>query len=143
MSRPADGAGPPSWLIDVDATLIDGVSGSHLRPNARRLLELLRERGVRVHLWSSGGADYALRRARQHAVDHLVDDTFSKRRQDPSGPWELPAELRADPPVVLVDDVPDEVPTVGEVVRVRPFLGPNPYDDGLAGLFRLLGSDPP
>ena len=134
MNRPPARTGRPSWLFDVDATLIDGVTGSHLRPHARPLLELLRDRGVRVLLWSSGGADYALRRARQHAVDHLVDGAFGKRRSDPAGRWELPPELRDDPPDVLVDDVPAELPAAGEIVPVRPFLGPNPHDSGLAAL---------
>jgi len=124
----------PAWLFDVDATLIDGVTGGHLRPHARSLLEQLQARGIRVLLWSSGGAEYALRRARQHAIDHLVDGSFSKRRQDPGGPWDMPSELRTAPPSVLVDDVPDEVPAVGEVVRGRPYLGPNPHDDVLAHL---------
>jgi long-chain acyl-CoA synthetase len=130
-----------TWLFDVDATLIDGVSGSHLRPHARTLLELLRVRGVRVLLWSSGGAEYALRRARQHAVDHLVEGAFSKRRRDPSGPWDLPAELRDAPPDVMVDDVPAELPLAGEVVSVRPYLGHNPHDDVLAGLVQRLRTE--
>lgn len=133
------GTGRSAWLFDVDATLVDGVTGSYLRPHARPLLELLRDRGVRVLLWSSGGADYAFRRARQHAIDHLVDGTFSKQRRDPAGPWELPPELRDDPPDVLVDDVPAELPAVGQVVHVRPYLGPNPHDDGLADLLERLG----
>jgi long-chain acyl-CoA synthetase len=132
------GAQRPTWLFDVDATLVDGVTGSHLRPHARHLLELLRGQGARTLLWSSGGAEYALRRARQHAIDHLVDGVFDKRRGDTGGPWDLPPELRNHPPTVLVDDVPSEVPTIGEVVAVRPFLGPNPHDNGLVGLLQRL-----
>jgi long-chain acyl-CoA synthetase len=127
-----------SWLFDVDATLIDGITGGHLRPHARTLLETLRERGVRVLLWSSGGAEYALRRARQHGFDHLIDGSFAKRRPDPRDRWDLPTELHARPRLVLVDDVPDEVPEAGVVVRVRPYLGFNPHDTGLADLLRSV-----
>jgi hypothetical protein len=91
----------------------------------------LRRRGV-----------YALRRARQHAIDHLVDGVYGKRRTDPAGPWDIPQELRDDLPDVLVDDVPAELPAVGEIVPVRPFLGPNPHDGGLIGLLRRLENDP-
>jgi hypothetical protein len=65
-------------LFAVDATPVDGVTGGHLRPDARTLLELLRDCGVRVLLWSSGGADFALRRDRQDAIDHLVDAAYGK-----------------------------------------------------------------
>jgi hypothetical protein len=44
------GNAPPSGLFDVDATLIDEVTGSNLRPHARTLLEALRSRGIRLLL---------------------------------------------------------------------------------------------
>ncbi|MEU7816581.1 HAD family hydrolase [Pseudonocardia sp. NPDC049154] len=123
-----------TWLFDVDGTLIDGITGGSLRPGARPLLEALRARGVRVVLWSSGGADYAWRKARDNGFDDLVDETYSKVRADPDGLWDLPEEFVLAPPAVLVDDMSHEVPPVGEVVTVRQYLGPNPYDTGLAAL---------
>jgi hypothetical protein len=87
-----------------------------------------------VLLWSSGGAEYAWRKARDTGIADLVDSTYSKFRAHPDRQWELPEELVLAPPSVMVDDMPDEVPVVGEVVAVRQYLGPNPHDTGLAEL---------
>ena len=128
-----------SWLFDVDGTLVDGITGRSLRPGARSLLAALRLRDVRVLLWSSGGADYAWRRAHDTGIADLVDATYSKFRPHPDACWDLPAPLAAAPPAVLVDDMPHEVPPVGEVIGVRQYLGPNPHDTGLAGLADRVG----
>ncbi|MEB3070719.1 HAD family hydrolase [[Mycobacterium] vasticus] len=128
-----------TWLFDVDGTLVDGITGLSLRPGARELLTALRQRGIGVLLWSAGGAAYALRRAEQNGIDDLVDAAYDKERDEPSLPWRLPADLVARPPVVLVDDMPDEVPRVGEVVAVRRYLGPNPHDTALVQLMTRLG----
>jgi long-chain acyl-CoA synthetase len=120
-----------SWLFDVDGTLVDGITGCSLRPGARELLTLLRTRGVRILLWSSGGADYAWRRAHETGIADLVEATYDKVRPRPDDLWDLPEELAAAPPAVLVDDMPAEVPPVGEVLAVRQYLGPNPHDTGL------------
>ncbi|MGV0791404.1 hypothetical protein [Mycolicibacterium sp. XJ1819] len=127
------------WLFDVDGTLIDGITGRSLRPGARELLTALRGRGVDVLLWSAGGADYAWRRARDNGIDDLVVGAYDKVRAEPSLPWEVPGDLVDRPPAVLVDDMPADVPAVGEVVAVRRYLGPNPHDRGLAALLRRVG----
>lgn len=129
------------WLFDVDGTVIDAVTGRSLRPFARELLGALRERGTPVLLWSSGGADYAWRRARETGIDDLVVAAHAKQGRDPAGRWFLPAELLADPPSVLVDDLPAEVPHVGEVVGVPPYIGPNPRDSALAPLLERVRAD--
>jgi hypothetical protein len=129
-----------SWLFDVDGTLVDGITGCSLRPGARELLVALRSRGIRVLLWSSGGGEYAWRRARETGFHDLVDAAYDKRRDDPASPWDLPGALAERPPVVLVDDMPAEVPAVGEIVAVRPYLGPNPHDTGLQPLVHRLAA---
>jgi hypothetical protein len=98
----------------------------------------LRDRGVAVLLWSAGGAEYAWRRAEDTGIGDLVDAAFDKVRDGPSQPWDLPAELVDAPPAVLVDDMPEDVPQVGEVVSVRRYLGPNPHDTGLQWLLRRI-----
>ena len=135
MNAPSDAV---RWLFDVDGTLIDGVTGRSLRPGARELLMALRNRGVAVLLWSAGGAEYAWRRAEDTGIGDLVDVAFNKVRDGPSQPWDLPAELVDAPPAVLVDDMPEDVPQVGEVVSVRRYLGPNPHDTGLQPLLRRI-----
>jgi acyl-coenzyme A synthetase/AMP-(fatty) acid ligase len=129
---------PRAWLFDVDGTLLDSVTGTSLRPLARELLSSLRERGVPVLLWSAGGADYARRRAEAAGIADLITDVHVKAERDGRGHWVLPALPPEHVPAVLVDDQPGEVPPVGEVLGVPPYIGPNPRDTALAALLRLL-----
>jgi acyl-coenzyme A synthetase/AMP-(fatty) acid ligase len=131
-----------SWLFDVDGTVVDGITGRSLRPFARELLGALRDRGTPVLLWSSGGAEYAWRRARETGIDDLVVAAFAKRARDGAGRWFLPDELVADPPSVLVDDLPAELPNVGEVIGVPAYIGPNPRDSALAALLERVRTIP-
>ncbi|WP_207945812.1 AMP-binding protein [Actinomadura sp. 7K534] len=129
---------PRAWLFDVDGTLLDSVTGTSLRPLARELLTGLRELGVPVLLWSAGGADYARRRAEGAGIADLVTAVHAKAERDGRGHWVLPALPPEHAPAVLVDDLPGEVPPVGEVLGVPPYVGPNPRDTGLAALLRRL-----
>ena len=58
------------WVLDVDGTIVDSLTGTSLRPGSAELLASLREVGVRTILWSAGGADYAL--AASHRARHRV-----------------------------------------------------------------------
>ncbi|WP_395109901.1 AMP-binding protein [Actinomadura sp. SCN-SB] len=127
-----------AWLFDVDGTLLDSVTGTSLRPLARELLSGLRERGVPVLLWSAGGADYARRRAEGAGIAGLVTAFHVKAERDGQDRWILPVLPPEHVPAVLVDDQPDEVPPVGRVLGVPPYIGPNPRDTALAALLRLL-----
>ncbi|TDC72020.1 HAD family hydrolase [Actinomadura sp. GC306] len=127
-----------AWLFDVDGTLLDSVTGTSLRPLARELLAGLRELDVPVLLWSAGGADYARRRAESAGIADLVTAVHVKAERDGRGHWVLPALPPEHAPAVLVDDLPHEVPPVGEVVGVPPYVGPNPHDTALAALLRRL-----
>lgn len=129
-----------SWLFDVDGTIVDSITGRSLRPHTRELLGALRERGIHVLMWSSGGADYASRRMAEAGVADLVTATYAKLRRDQAGRWVLPGVLTNSPPSVLVDDLPDEVPRVGTVVGVPPYVGPHQYDHAFAALLQRLDS---
>jgi phosphoglycolate phosphatase-like HAD superfamily hydrolase len=129
---------PTAWLFDVDGTLLDSVTGTSLRPLARELLGGLHERGVPVLLWSAGGADYARRRAEGAGIAGLVTAVHVKERRDRQGHWVLPDLPAEHAPAVLVDDQPEELPPVAEVVGVSPYVGPNPRDTGLASLLARL-----
>ena len=47
--------GKDVWAFDVDACLVDSITGTSLRPLARPVLESLRAQGATVVLWSAGG----------------------------------------------------------------------------------------
>jgi len=131
---------PQVWAFDVDGCLVDLLGGASLRPYARELLGALRADGIRVVLWSGGGADWARAKARQFDLLALVDGCYGKPGRGPDGRWttgHLPAWHQ---PAVCVDDSPAEAPLAVRVIGVRPYLAPNPYDralfDVLSGLAR-------
>ncbi len=126
----ADTAGVSSWVFDVDGCLVDSLSGTSLRPGARELLAHLKP-GNRVFLWSAGGHEYRARPRRQFGVDDLVDGYFAKDGRDADGRYltaQLP--LSADT-AVFVDDRPEDLADVLDVVPVSPYLVDDRFDRGL------------
>ena len=59
LSGAARSPAAQTWVFDVDGCLLDGMSASSLRPGALELLDELARRGVRLLVWSAGGAQYA------------------------------------------------------------------------------------
>jgi long-chain acyl-CoA synthetase len=130
------------WAFDVDACLVDSITGTSLRPLARPVLESLRASGATVVLWSAGGGDYARRRAVAVGIDDLVHACYDKDGRGADGRWtttHLPPEHRPD---VCVDDRPEEIPTDVDSIGVSPYLAPNPHDVGLAALLERLAPCP-
>jgi phosphoserine phosphatase len=128
---------PDVWVIDVDATLVDSLSGSSLRPGAMELLERLRDARAAVLLWSAGGAAYARERATQHGLGHLVTAYHGKDRRDASG--RLGAPVAAAGAIVYVDDKPEDLPLGADVIAVSPYLSDNPHDRGLVDVIARAG----
>ena len=79
---------PLNISIDVDGTLL----GSNTLParNIREHLQRLRRQGHHLQLWSTGGADYALRKASEHGLADLFESFAAK-------------------PDVAIDDIPESV----------------------------------
>jgi phosphoglycolate phosphatase-like HAD superfamily hydrolase len=120
-----------TWVFDVDGCLVDSLVGRSLRPGAAELLSHLRSAGVRVHLWSAGGADYARERMEPHGVDVHFSGFHDKDRRDSDGRY-VPSFL-ADPlDAVYVDDRPEDMPLGAEVIAVSPYISESKWDRGLA-----------
>jgi long-chain acyl-CoA synthetase len=133
-------AGAAVWAFDVDACLVDSITGTSLRPLARPVLESLRAQGATVVLWSAGGGEYAQRRAVAVGIDDLVHACYDKDGRGADGRWttaHLPEEHRPD---VCVDDRPEEIPSDVDSIGVSPYLAPNPHDVGLADLLARVGA---
>ena len=131
---------PEVWAFDVDACLVDSITGTSLRPLARPVLESLRAQGATVVLWSAGGGDYAQRRAVAVGIDDLVHACYDKDGRGADGRFtvtHLPAEHQ---PSVCVDDRPEEMPADIDTVGVSPYLAPNPHDVGLAALLARINA---
>jgi len=75
-------------FVDVDLTLIDA-KGS-LLPGVREALELLKNRGCHLHLWSTGGAEYVRAVAKRHQLTELFEGFSAK-------------------PDIVIDDMPATV----------------------------------
>lgn len=132
---------PRVWVFDLDGTLIDSLTGESIRPYAVPLLRTLRESGTTVVVWSAGGGDYARQRCDDHGVTHLVDEFYDKEVRDAEGRW-VSSHIRADATyLTFVDDRPEETPTSGRLLAVRPYIGPNPHDRGLLPLLELAVSE--
>ena len=128
------------WAFDVDACLVDSITGTSLRPLARSVLESLRAQGSIVVLWSAGGGEYAQRRAIAVGIDDLIDACYDKDGRGDDGRFtttHLPPEHQ---PAVCVDDRPEEMPTDVDIVGVSPYLAPNPHDVGLAFLLERVNA---
>ena len=61
---------PLNISIDVDGTILD--ANENLLPHVRESLQLLKDAGHRLQLWSAGGADYAYK----HALKNQLTDLF-------------------------------------------------------------------
>jgi phosphoglycolate phosphatase-like HAD superfamily hydrolase len=122
------------WVFDVDATLLDGMSGQSVRPRANELLELLSQRGVRLIAWSAGGADYAERKL----VGAGLGNWFAEFREKGDRVNSFYETNFADAWGVFVDDQPGDLSPLAKVHTVRPYLAPNPHDNGLDFLFELV-----
>ena len=131
----------PAWVFDVDGCVIDSLSGSSVRPLARELFCFLRERGAAVLLWSAGGEDYAMVRAREVGVDALVDACHAKDARDHTGRRTIEHLGVAPETTTFVDDREDEIPASLRAVIVSPYLAPDPHDRGLAPVLELARRD--
>ena len=126
------------WAFDVDACLIDAITGTSLRPLARPVLESLRARGSTVVLWSAGGGDYARRRAVALGIDDLVHAFYDKDERGADGRWTTTHLAWEHRPDVCVDDRPEEVPADVDSIGVSPYLAHDPHDVGLAFLLERV-----
>ena len=126
------------WAFDVDACLVDAITGTSLRPLARPVLESLRARGSTVVLWSAGGGDYAKRRAVALGIDDLVHAFYDKDGRGADGRWTTTHLALEHRPDVCVDDRPEEVPADVDSIGVAPYLAHDPHDVGLAFLLERV-----
>ncbi len=67
---------PLNISIDVDGTLLD--ENEKPVPQARESLQLLKDAGHCLQLWSAGGADYAYKQAVKHELTDLFDSYGKK-----------------------------------------------------------------
>lgn len=135
------GKRPDVWAFDVDGCLVDLLGGASLRPFARELLGALRARGTLVVLWSGGGGDWAMAKARQFDVFSLIDSCYGKPDRGPDGRWTTSHMPPWHQPSVCVDDSPAELPATVRAIRVRPYLAPNPSDRALLEILTGLAGD--
>ena len=132
-----------SWVFDVDGCLIDSLTGTSLRPGARDVLEHLARQGRHIILWSAGGEAYARARAEEFGLDHLVSGCFAKEGRDGDGCY-LTAHLALHTDhAVFVDDRPENLPRILNVLAVSPYLSDDPHDRGLQRVARRAGLVPP
>lgn len=107
------------------------MTGTSLRPGARRLLTLLSTAGVRVVVWSAGGSAYAKDRCERHHLTSFIDAYHDKVRVGVGEPWVLDEIPLLDRPWVCLDDQPEHCPHTTQVIAVRPYISPDPRDVGL------------
>ncbi len=77
---------PLNISIDVDGTILD--ANENLLPHVRQSLQLLKDSGHILQLWSAGGANYAYK----HALNNELTDLF---------------ESYAKKPDIAIDDLPE------------------------------------
>jgi hypothetical protein len=133
-------SGPTAWVFDVDATIVDGMSGRVLRPLVRETFAAVVARGHHVVLWSAGGADYAQRTADDHAIADLVSACFGKDVRTAEGSFDI-GEIAAEYHVhCFVDDLDTDAPATHQLVRVQPYLGGSVHDRGLVPVLDRLAA---
>lgn len=130
---------PECWVFDVDATLVDAMTGSSLRPGARQILEHLRSSAVRVIWWSAGGEDHARRRAAATGVSELVDEFHAKKERGCDGRYRTDHFLAEGSRPIFVDDSPADLPAGGLRIAVFPYISASFHDRGLAPVARAAG----
>jgi long-chain acyl-CoA synthetase len=136
---PPSAAKPECWIFDVDGCLIDSLTGSSLRPGARDILEHLSAEGHQVILWSAWGDTYAASRAEEFGVHHFVDGFFSKDGRDAAGCYRTAHLPTIGRHAVFVDDRPEDLDGVLDVLAVSPYLSEDPFDRGLRRVGRRAG----
>ena len=92
---------PLNISIDVDGTLLN--ENENVHPQSRRLIEQLKAKGHRIQLWSTGGADYALRKATAKGLAGLFESFGAK-------------------PDVAIDDIPESARPVATIKVDNNFL---------------------
>ena len=127
------------WLFDLDGCLVDSMATTTLRPHARDLLDVLRDRGTPAHIWSAGGTEYAARVAARVGISDVIDGYHEKVRQ-PDERWALPS-IAQGAAVVCVDDQPEGVPDGPHVLAVFPYIGLRPHDLAFAGIVAELAAE--
>ena len=85
---------PLNISIDVDGTLLDEYENVH--PEVRNQLGALKNEGHRLQLWSTGGADYARRRATEKVMTDLFESYATK-------------------PDIAIDDLPESARPVATI----------------------------
>jgi long-chain acyl-CoA synthetase len=129
------------WVFDVDGCLIDALSGRSLRPLARELFELLQRRGVRIVLWSAGGADYAERKAAAVGIAAHVEAFYAKTARETDGRWSTAHFAESHRVATFVDDLPAEAPREPRLIGVSPYIGENAHDRGLEVALAIARAD--
>jgi hypothetical protein len=86
-------------FVDVDLTLVD--ANGNLISGAREALQMLKEKGCHLYLWSTVGAEYAQRTAQRHRLTEFFEGFSAK-------------------PDIVIDDMPGTV--------LNPFVF-NPNDE--------------
>lgn len=92
---------PLNISIDVDGTFLD--ENENVSAQSLELLKSLKAEGHRLQLWSTGGADYALRRATEKGLAHLFDSFGAK-------------------PDVAIDDIPESARPVATIKADKKIL---------------------
>jgi phosphoglycolate phosphatase-like HAD superfamily hydrolase len=122
------------WRFDLDGTLVDSLTASHLRPHAVNLLAVLRSCGCEITVWSAGGVPYARGIVARLPVGAYVDDIVEKAR-GADGRW-CPSGALDE--LAFVDDQPEGLPLGAEIHPVFPYVAPNQHDRALLELIRAL-----
>ena len=117
--------------FDVDYTIL-AMDGS-LRPGTSEVFAKLTDDGHRVFVWSGIGVRTA--EVREHDLERHVTGVFQKPLQDfEAGLPEFGVTQRPD---FVIDDYPEIVRFFGGV-RVPPYFFPNPDDDELERIYRIV-----
>jgi long-chain acyl-CoA synthetase len=128
------------WVFDLDGTVVDSLTGRSVRPGAVELLAHLRRERCAVVLWSAGGAAYTEELADALGLRVRFDAFHGKDERGPDGRYLARHLAPPTATVVFVDDRPEDAPASAEVVRVSPYLAPNPHDHGLAPAAHRAGA---
>jgi beta-phosphoglucomutase-like phosphatase (HAD superfamily) len=126
----------PRWRFDLDGTLVDSLSATHVRPHAVDLLEALRAHRCEITVWSAGGIEYASGVVARVALAPYVDEVMEKRRGS-DGWWQVGDQAGE---LACVDDQPEGLPPGVEVHAVFPYVGANRHDRALLDVIRALPS---